>query len=108
MSIAFLALPVENALPYVRPMLAGIGIAAVALRPFLGLGLLAALLWLFKPMLLGIARATFLLFKPRRSFARRAGQQNVRNIQTLNRMARELDTMQPSVAAELRLLAARG
>ena len=107
MSLTMLAAPVQTAIPFARPFLTAFGFAIVALRPLLGLGLLAALLWLFKPLLRGVVRAVLILFHPRRSLAQRAAVRNLDNIRMLQRMARELDTQQPNVAAELRLLAAR-
>ncbi len=108
MSIAVFAFPAEVALPFVRPFFAALGVAIVALRPLIGFGLVAAVLWLFKPMVRGAARAAALLFMPRHSLEERNQRRTLRSIIALNRMARELDTQQPSLAAELRLLAARG
>jgi hypothetical protein len=108
MTIAAFALPVESALPVLRPALAAFGVAVFALRPLLGFGILAAFLWLFKPLLRGLARAALILVRPRASLAQRTERRNLRSIVALNRMARELDTQQPNLAAELRLLAARG
>ncbi len=108
MSIAVLGFPTETALPLVRPLLASIGVAIVALRPLIGFGLIAGLLWLFKPIVRGLARSAVMLFKPRHSLEQRNQRRTLRSIVALNRMARELDTQQPSLAAELRLLAARG
>ncbi len=108
MTIATFAFPVESALPLLRPMLAGFGVAVMALRPLVGFGLLAALLWLFKPLLRGVARAALMLFHRRQPLAFRAERRNLRGITALNQMARELETQQPNLAAELRLLASRG
>ena len=108
MSLTLLAVPFGNPIPFIRPALTAIGAVTVALRPLLGFGLLAALLWLFKPFLLGLARTIAVLFKPRHSLAERAAQRNLDGVRMLQRMARELDSQQPNLAAELRLLAARG
>ena len=108
MSLTLLAVPFGNAIPFARPALTAIGAATVALRPLLGFGLLAALLWLFKPFMLGLARTVAILFKPRHSMEERAARRNLNGVRMLQRMARELDTQQPNLAAELRLLAARG
>lgn len=108
MSFATLAAPFESVIPFARPALTSFGIAAVALRPLIGLGLLAAALWLFKPLLRGAARAVYILFHPRRPLAERAALRSLNSVRMLQRMARELDSQQPNVAAELRLLAARG
>ena len=108
MTLTMLAVPFGNAIPLARPFLTSFGLAIVALRPLLGLGLLAAILWLFKPMLRGLARATFVLLHPRQSLAQRAVRRNLDSVRMLQRMARDLDQQQPNLAAELRLLAARG
>jgi hypothetical protein len=108
MSFALLSVPAETALPIIRPLLTAFGAAIFALRPLVGYGLLAGVLWLFKPLLSGLVRATVILFKPRQSYAVRNERRTIRSIVALNRMARELDTQQPNLAAELRLLAARG
>lgn len=108
MSIAALSFPTAVALPFSRPFFATLGIAVAALRPLVGFGIVAALLWLFKPLVRGTARAAALLFKPRHSLQERNQRRTLRGITALNNMARELDTQQPSLAAELRLLAARG
>lgn len=108
MSLTMLAVPFENAIPFARPILTGFGVAIVALRPLFGFGLLAGLLWLFKPLLRGLARAALILFQPRQSLMQRAAKRNLDSVRMLQRMARELDVQQPNVAAELRLLAARG
>lgn len=108
MSIAVFALPLESTVPLVRPFFTTLGVAIVALRPLLGFGIFAALLWLFKPLARGLARAGVMLFKPRHTLEERNERRTLRSIVALNRMARELDTQQPNLAAELRLLAARG
>ncbi|MBC7574749.1 MAG: hypothetical protein H7244_10475 [Herminiimonas sp.] len=108
MSFALLSVPAETALPIIRPLLTAFGAAVFALRPLVGYGLLAAILWVFKPLLSGAARAAVILFKPRQSLTERNERRTLRSIVALNRMARELDTQQPNLAAELRLLAARG
>ena len=108
MSISMLVVSAETFLPFFRTALVAAGAAAFALRPLVGLGLLAALVWLFKPLLLGIGRAALMAIWPRHSFAERSQRRAVQGIVMLNTMARELDTQQPNLAAELRLLAARG
>ena len=108
MSSAFFAIPVEAAMPVVRPFLTAVGVAFTVARPLIGLGIIAALMWMFKPLLRGLARASLMLFNPRQSLAQRAEKRTLRGVVMLNRMARELDTQQPNLAAELRLLAARG
>ena len=108
MSLTVLAVPFESAIPFARPVLTALGLAIIAVRPLLGFGLLAALLWLFKPLLRGLVRAAYILFQPRQSLTQRVAVRNLDSVRMLQRMARELDAQQPNVAAELRLLAARG
>ena len=81
---------------------------AGAARSLIGLGIFVTLLMLFKPMIVGMLRAALLLVAPRKSLEQRQADNNMQSVLMLNRMARELDLSQPSLAAELRLLAARG
>ena len=108
MTVAAFAIPAGSVLGHLRPILAGVGVVVLAMRPLLGFGFLAVALWLFKPILTGLARAAVMLVRPRRPMAWRSERRNTEGVVALNRMARELDTLQPSLAAELRLLAARG
>ncbi|GAC1408786.1 MAG: hypothetical protein NVSMB6_08160 [Burkholderiaceae bacterium] len=108
MSIALLAIPTGIAVPYLRSAFTLISMLFIAARPILGLGFLAAFAWLFKPLLRGLARACLMSLKPRRMMKEREQRAAMQNALTLNHMARELDTVQPNLAAELRLLAARG
>ena len=108
MSFAQIAIPVQFSLSALRPTFAALGVAVLVLRPLIGFGLVAALLWLFRPLLRGLARAAYLVVRPRVSRESRYQRRTMRETLMLNRMARELDTQQPGVAAELRMLAARG
>lgn len=97
MSAISIALPLE-------------AIAANALaiaRPLLGLGVLAALVLVFKPLLVGILRAALLVIKPRQSLEERYSRSTLRNMLMINRMARELDSTDPGLANELRSIATR-
>lgn len=105
MSILSIAIPVEAALPALQ---AFAGTAAGAARPVIGLGLLAAVLVVFKPLLVGLLRAALLVVKPRRTLEQRSERRALQSILTVHRMARELDSTQPGLAAELRSIAARG
>jgi hypothetical protein len=71
-----------------------------------GLMLAAAMLTLFKPLLLGLARALLLVLKPKLSKEQRLHRRQMRDAQMLSRMLNNLDGA-PSHAAELRALAAR-
>lgn len=97
MSVLSIAFPVEafaaNAL-------------AVA-RPLLGLGVLAALMVVFKPLLVGLLRAALLVIKPRKSLEERSRRSMLQSVMMLNRMARDLDRVEPSLANELRAIASR-
>lgn len=98
MSFLSFAFPVEN-------------IAANALtvaRPLFGLGVLAALLFVFKPLLVGALRAALLVIKPRATLEERSSRYTMQSVLMLNRMASELETTQPSLASELRAIAVRG
>ena len=100
-------LPIQAAVPVLQTMIG-------AVRPMLGiglfvvLGLLAALLTMFRPLVLGVLRAALLVVKPRLSLEERRARRLLRGVLMLNRMANEYDVSQPNLAAELRNLASRG
>jgi hypothetical protein len=98
LSIAF---PDEAAIP-IAEAFGGIAGSLV------GLTILAALLMLFKPLIVGVLHAALLVIKPRKSLQERKARSDVQAVRTLNRMARDLDSSQPNLAAELRTLASRG
>lgn len=104
MSIFALAFPLQSAIP-VAYAVAGF-IANIA-RPVLGLSLAVTLLMIFKPLVIGFLRAGLLVLQPRLSRADRTARRTLRSVIMLNRMANELDSTQPSLAAEMRLLACR-
>jgi len=80
--------------------------AADVLRVLLGLGVLLALLIVFKPLVLGILRAALMLMVPRKSLEQRLSQHRFNGVQILNRMANDYAGSQPNLATELRNLAA--
>jgi hypothetical protein len=84
------------------------GNAATLARPLLGLSAVVAFLLVFKPLLLGLARAALLVLRPRQSREERAARSRVRTIAKLNSMARRFDASEPGLANELRGLACRG
>ncbi len=97
MSVLSIAFPVE-------------AIAANALtvaRPLLGLGVLAALMVVFKPLLVGLLRAALLTIRPRKSLEERSQRSMLQSVMMLNRMARDLERVEPSLANELRAIASR-
>ncbi len=87
--------------------LPGSTLAHVA-RPLFGLGIFATLIFVFKPLAIGLLRAALPLLKPRQSLDQSRRRNNLRGVLMLNRMANELDRTQPNLATELRLLASRG
>lgn len=78
-----------------------------AARPLIGLGIFAALLVLFKPLLAGLLRAALLVITPRKPFEERSAREKFQTRLMLNRMAREYDRSQPNLAAEMRSFAGR-
>lgn len=104
MSFLTLAFPIQAAIPAAE---AFAGTAVSVARPVLGLSALAAVLVMFKPLLVGLLRAAPLVLKPRRSIEERASYSTMEGVLMLNRMAREYDATQPSLAAELRSIASR-
>lgn len=105
MSLLSIAFPVQLALPAAEALA---GTAIVAARPVLGFSALAAVLVMFKPLLIGVLRAALLVIKPRQSLEERSLRSTMQSVLMLNRMARELDATEPSLAAELRSIASRG
>jgi hypothetical protein len=105
MSIFALAFPVQSAIPVAQAVA---GFIANIARPLLGVSLVVTLLMIFKPLVIGILRAALLVLQPRLSRAERTSRRILRSVTMLNRMANELDSTQPSLAAEMRLLACRG
>lgn len=105
MSILSIAFPAEAAIPAATAFLSA---AANVARPLIGVGIFATLLLLFKPLVTGILQAALLVISPRKSLKERKARNTVKGALMLNRMARDLDSSQPSLAAELRSLATRG
>lgn len=101
MSLFAFALPAEIALFDASALL------AAALRPLLGLGALATLMVYFKPLWMGVLRAAVMLIKPRKSLDQRIARSKFNGQQLVRRMANDHALSQPSLAAELRLLAGR-
>jgi hypothetical protein len=79
-----------------------------ALRPLIGLGLVATMVMVFKPLIAGVLQALLLLLAPRQTRERRAADQRFQGVLALHRIARDFEATQPSQAAELRQLASRG
>jgi len=96
-----------SALSLAIPLEAIMANALAIARPLVGLGILAALMVVFKPLLVGLLRAALLLVKPRKSLEERSAKSMMESVLMLNRMARDLDRTQPGLANELRALASR-
>lgn len=77
-----------------------------ALQAVLGGVLVLFLVLLFKPLLLGVARALALAIHPKPTREERAQRRKMRDALVLNRMLNSMEVA-PSHAAELRALAAR-
>ena len=78
-----------------------------AVQSLLGLTLAGAMLVLFKPLLLGVARALLLVVKPKLSAEQRLARRQMSDAKMLNRMLNSMDGSAPTHAAELRALASR-
>ncbi|HEV2610445.1 MAG TPA: hypothetical protein VGU61_09275 [Noviherbaspirillum sp.] len=105
MSILTIAFPVQAVLPNVQ-LIAG-AIAPLA-RLLIGLGALIALFMVFKPLMLGLLRAALLVVNPRLSLEERRSRRTLRSMLLVNRLAQDVESSQPGLAAELRQLAAQG
>ena len=105
MTFLNIAFPVASALPVSQMAISTVVGAA---RPLLGLGIVATMLVVFKPMLMGMLRAALLVISPRQSREEKTAGRNLRNMLTIRRIANDLDGTSPNMAAELRALAARG
>ena len=104
MSILAFVSPLQTALPNVRTFA---GSMAGAARPIFGLGVFVTLLMMFKPLVAGVLRAAMMAITPRPSTERLSRRAQLRDTLMLHRMARELDSSQPNLAAELRGFASR-
>lgn len=80
---------------------------ASIVRPMIGFGLIATMMMIFKPLLVGILRAALLVLNPRAKSAASLEKQRAKDIIMLNRMARDFDRSQPNLAAELRSMSLR-
>lgn len=105
MSIFAIAFPIQSAAPFAQ---AFAGTFASVARPLLGIGLFLTLVMIFKPLVVGFLRAALLVLQPRLSYEERTSRRTLQGVRMLNRMAADLDLSQPSLAAEMRLLASRG
>ena len=100
MSILSIAIPFEAAGPVMQAVTS-------AARPLIGLSIFAALLFLFKPLIAGVLRSALLVITPRKVLEERKAEDKFQGVLMLNRLARDYEFSQPSLAAELRSLASR-
>lgn len=105
MSFLNLTFPAVSALPVAQVAFSTIVGAA---RPLLGLGILATMFVVFKPLLAGLLRAALLLLQPKMTREQKTASRNLSNWLTIRRISNDFDSTSPSMAAELRALAARG
>ncbi|QRX84242.1 hypothetical protein [Glaciimonas sp. PAMC28666] len=80
-------------------------IAGAAVMPLIGLCAVIVVGIIFKPLLRGIFRAGLLMINPRKSLERRIADNKIAGRKIARRMANDQAGSQPSLAAELRLLA---
>lgn len=104
MSFLNIAFPATSALPLAQVAVSSVIAAA---RPLLGLGILVTMLVVFKPLLIGMLRAALLLVSPRQTREQKSALRNLRSMLAIRRAANDMDCSSPSMAAELRALAAR-
>jgi hypothetical protein len=96
--------PVQSLVPAMQSFTST---AVLYSRPLLCLVILMMLLTIFRPMVVGVFQAIRLVFSPRLTLEERNGRRILQGVLTLNRMARDLESSEPSQAAELRQLASR-
>jgi hypothetical protein len=104
MSILAIAFPAEAALPAFQVFAVN---ALTIARSLLGLGILAAMLVVFKPLLVGVLRAALLVIRPRKSLQERSSRRMLESVLLMHRMARDVEGSHPNLAAELRSIASR-
>lgn len=95
-----IAFPAEAAAPIAQAV-------AGAARPVLGVGMFAAMLMLFKPLLAAVARTARRLVSPGMAPEQSARKARLKNAFRLQKLARDHEDSEPGLAAELRALAAR-
>jgi hypothetical protein len=96
----------STVLPFVQSALAPVLAITIvgAVKILLGLALGVATLCLFKPLLLGIARALVLVVKPRLTKEQRLARRQAHDTILLKRMLHALDGSSSGQASDLRAL----
>ena len=105
MNFLNIAFPASSALPVAQFAISTIAGAA---RPLLGFGILVTMLLAFKPLLVGMLRAAVLAVRPSKTREQKSALRNLRNLYAIHRVANDVASSSPSMAAELRALASRG
>ena len=105
MSLLSITASADAALPALQAFVAQVLMMA---RLVAGLGVLAVLLYLFRPLLVGMLRAAVLVVRPRVAAEQDTLRRNMKAAAQMNRIAQDIDSTHPSLAAELRFIAARG
>jgi hypothetical protein len=108
MTILTLAYPVQAAASLAETFSGAFGVALRSILAAGALGLVAFLAVVFKPLIVGSARALQLVVRPRMSAQQRQLLRRMEGTQMLTQLAKEADSTQPGLAAEMRYLAARG
>ncbi len=104
MSFLTIAFPAVSALPVSQ---AAVSAVVMNARPLLGLGILATMLYVFKPLLAGMLRAAVLAIVPNKTREEKSALRTLRTVLTLRRMANQAAEFSPGMAAELNAMAAR-
>lgn len=107
MSIITLAYPAQIAITLAETISVFV---AFVVRSAFGLAIftiLATLVFVFKPLLIGIVRATQLVLHPRISAQQRHLLSKLKGARQMYRLANDVEANQPNLAAEIRFIAAR-
>ena len=104
MNFLNIAFPATSALPVAE---VAISTLVAAARPLIGLSILTTMLLVFKPLITGMLRALKLTIFPNKTREEKSALRNLRSMLAVRRIANELDSTSPNMAAELRALASR-
>lgn len=108
MSILMLAYPAQAAASLAQS-LPGAFVSVVRSIWEIGVvGGIALFAVVFKPLIVGVFKTIRLVIQPRVSLQQRRLLSRWQGVQLLNRMAKDADATQPTLAAELRYFATRG
>ena len=108
MSILTLAYPAQEAASIVQAFSSSF---VATLRPMLGAGILAIIgvfAIVFKPLVIGVLHTAQVLARPKVSVTQTQLLERLEGARMLNQLAKDAEATQPTLAAEMRYLAARG